>query len=217
MCVFCSSTKNLSKEHVIPRWMFEKCTKKHFITNVNGISQTYNRTTIPVCSICNTDLLSNLEKYINQLFVATDLTNTFFTNQELENIVRWLEIIDYKFQILNIRRRFLKSKESGVIPYLIDFPISILRLNKEYTPSKVVSETRRSQKRITIKSKVQNINSLVVFKTSNPDFHFFHNMNDFIFIELPKQKIALFHFYNKIFDNVNDANKEAMEIIKGVY
>ena len=212
ICAFCGSNKNLSKEHVIPKWTFEKCTERDFITNINGKSQTYNLTAIPVCTKCNTDFLSYLEKYIKQLFVSTDLAKTFFTFEELENIIRWLEIIDYKFQILNIRRKFY-----GEIEYLRDFPISLLRLNKNYTPSRVISEIRHSRNRITIKSKAKKVNSLVIFKTSNPNFHFFHTMDKFIFIEMPKLKVALFYFYNEIFDDIKDANKEAMKIIEEVY
>jgi hypothetical protein len=216
ICMFCSSNQNLTKEHVIPRWAFDKSTQKYFITDVNGLSQTYNKTTIPACATCNSNLLNALEKYINQLFLRIDLELTFFTSEELGNIIRWLEIIDYKFQILNIKRKFVTSKEGGYIPYLADFPISMLRLNQNYAPRRVVSEIKRSLKRITVKNKTKSINSLVVFKTSNPDFHFFHTMDDFIFIEFPKHKIAVFYFYNKLFDDVKIAHDEAMEIINKV-
>ena len=217
ICVFCSSPDNLTKEHVIPRWLFEKCTQGFFVTDINGLSQTYNKTTIPVCSSCNSDRLNTLEKYISQLFEDTDLKKTSFSDEEIENIIRWLEIIDYKFQILNVIRKFKVSKKNGYIPYLADFPLSMLRLDAEYTPAKVIAEIRRSQKRITVKRKAQSINSLVTFKTSNKSFNFFHHMDDFIFIELPKQQIALFYFYKKVFVDEKDAHKEAITIINKFY
>lgn len=217
ICIFCSFDKNITKEHVIPRWLFDGCTKKDFITNINGIRQTYNKTTVPTCSTCNTDLLNELEKYITALFRTIDFQNNFFKNEEIVNIIRWLEIIEYKFQILNIKRTFLTSKENGFIPYLADFPISLLRSNKEYSPSKVVSEIRRAQRRITVKNKSQNLYSLVIFKTTNPGFHFFHTMDEFIFIELPKYKIALFYFFNKKFETPKDAYIQAMKIIETSY
>jgi hypothetical protein len=43
ICVFCNSIKAITREHVIPRWTFENCPKKFFITQANGIHQTYNR------------------------------------------------------------------------------------------------------------------------------------------------------------------------------
>lgn len=217
ICVFCSSTDNLTKEHVIPRWTFEGSTDKFFITNINGLQQTYNKTTIPACSTCNNDRLSFLELYINNLFAEVNLETSYFSHLELENIIRWLEIVDYKFQILNARRLFLRSKEKGYVSYLADFPISVLRPNVDYSPSKAVTEIRRSLHRLTIKNKHDNINSLIVFITSNKSFHFIHTMGEFIFIELPQYKIALFYFYKRTFSTVGKAKKEAMKIIDKVY
>ena len=111
----------------------------------------------------------------------------------------------------------MSSKQGGFIPYLADFPLSVMRASKDYSPSKVVSEIRLSRKRITIKSKVKNINSLVVFKTKNESFSFFHNMNEFIFLEMPQYKIALLYFYNKTFETNLAAYTEAMEIIRKIY
>ncbi|HKB44240.1 MAG TPA: hypothetical protein VKC90_07615 [Chitinophagaceae bacterium] len=217
ICMFCSSTINITREHVLPRWVFEKSTEKKFITNINELSQTYNKTTIPSCSACNSILLNDLEKHINQLLSNHNLPNTFFTSQEIENIVRWLEIIDYKFQIINATRKFLTSKKGGFIPYLTDFPISVLDPNFDYSPSRVITELRRSLKRITIKSKTQYINSLVVFKTSNSGLNFFHKMNNYVFLELPQKKVALFYFYQRTFERVENARDEALAIIRKNY
>jgi len=217
LCIFCNSSINITKEHVIPRWAFDKSTEKYFITDVNGMNQTYNKTTVPACAKCNNDSLSYLESYIINLFESKDWGKSFFSNYETQNIVRWLEIIEYKFQVLDIRKRFISSKQNGFIPFLADFPLSILRKSKDYSPSKVISEIRFAQKRITIKSKDKNINSLVIFKTKNESFYFFHNMNEFIFLELPQYKIALFYFYTKSFETNLSAYKEAMGIIKNIY
>ena len=217
ICMFCASNLNLTREHVIPRWLFEGCPKKDFITNINGLRQNYNRTTITACSSCNNNILSQLEIYINTIFSIVDLNKSFFCISEVENIIRWLEIIEYKFQLLNIKRRFLTSKAGGFIPYLSDFPISMLRLDKDYTPAKVISEIRRSQKRIGIKDKTQHFNSLVVFRSRNKSFHFFHTMDDFIFLELPQHKKAFFYFFNKEFSSAKEAYMEAKKIIEKAY
>lgn len=217
ICVFCANQNNLTKEHVLPKWTFENCTNKFFVTDINGSQQTYNKTTIPVCADCNNNLLSNVEKYIISILNDTDLSNSYFNNEQLQNIIRWLEIIEYKFQLLEIRRKFIKSKSSQYLEYLRDIPISIMRANIDYSPSKAISEIRLAQKRVTQKTKASNQNSLVVFKTKNENFYFFHHLNDFIFLELPKFGIALFYFYSRKFENVEDAKNEAMEIIKTVY
>lgn len=217
ICVFCNSSNLLTKDHVIPRWAFEKSTENFFITDVNGSNQTYNKTTVPACTKCNNDWLAHLESYIIDLFKNTDWGKAFFSDQEIQNIIRWLEIIEYKFHVLEIRKKSISSKQGGFRPYLADFPLSVMRASKDYSPSKVVSEIRLSRRRITIKSKIKNINSLVVFKTKNKHFSFFHNMNEFMFLEMPQHKIALFYFYNKTFETNLAAYTEAMEIIHSIY
>jgi hypothetical protein len=216
LCMFCGTTENITKEHVMPRWTYDHCDKRFFTTNTNGLNQTYNKATIPACSTCNNERLSSLEVYINKLFSSINLETNYFNIEEMENIIRWLEIIDYKFQILDIRRLFIASKEAGYIPYLADFPLSILRPNVS-SPSKVVTEIRRSLKRVATKNKNINLNSLLVFKTSNKGFHFFHKMDDFVFIELPKHKLAIFYFYKRTFSDIKRAHKEAKKLIDKVY
>lgn len=216
ICMFCGTSERMTREHVVPRWLFENSPEKFFITNINELNQTYNKTTVSACKPCNSDLLNTLEKHVQELFERVKLPHEFFTNSELQNIIRWVEIIDYKFQILNVKRKFVASK-SGYMPFLADFPLSVMRPEKDFLPSKVVTEIRRSQKRITVKNKNQNLNSLVVFKTSNPDFHFFHKMDDFIFVEFPKQEIALFYFYKRTFRTEREAHSAAVDIIEAVY
>lgn len=128
-----------------------------------------------------------------------------------------MEIIEYKFQLLEIRRKFIKSKSSNYIEYLRDIPVSIMRENINYSPIKALAQIRLSQKRVTQKSKFENENSLVIFKTKNENFYFFHHLNDFIYLELPKFRIALFYFYSRNFENKVDAKDNAMEIITSVY
>lgn len=217
LCVFCGSAANITKEHVLSRWVFGKSTKGFFVTDINGLKQTYNRTTIPACSLCNSNFLNSLETYIQKSFEVIDLKKETFSYEQIENIIRWLEIIDYKFQILNVIRKFKVSKTGGYISYLANLPLSVMRQSINYSPFKVISEIRRSQKRVATKSKIENTNSLVVFKTKNKSFHFFHHMDEFIFLEFPKQQIALFYFYKKIFDNNATAHAEAMKIVSTFY
>ena len=217
ICTFCGSVKDTSREHVIPRWIFENNTTRFFTTDINGLNQTYNRTTIPACHSCNTNLLNSLEKYIKELFEKIDKSSLSFSEVKTQNIISWLEVIDYKFQILNIRREFRASKQHGYIPYLSNLPLSVLRPSINYSPFKAFTEIRRSQKRITIKAKNKNKNSFVIFKTSNPDFYFFHHMDAFIFLELPKYKFALFYFYKKIFRDNEAAYNDAKSLIHSVY
>jgi hypothetical protein len=206
ICLFCNSSQNLTKEHVLPKWAFNSCPTKYFNTDINGLKQKYISSTIPACKNCNNNLLGSLEKYIINLFE----NKSNFSSIEKQNIIRWLEIIEYKFQILDVRKKFVVSKEFGHISYLADFPISVLRESNNFSPIKVVSQIRNSLKRITIKSKKLNENSLVIFKSKNTNYDFFHSVEEFIFLEIPEFNIAIFYFYSKIFDNSFDAYNEAI-------
>jgi hypothetical protein len=217
ICNFCGSIETITKEHVLPRWTFENCTKRFFITEVNNLQQTYINTTIPVCSDCNNNLLGYLEKYIINSFKTTDLNKICFSSEQNQNIIRWLEIIEYKFHVLEARRKFLSHKKAGYISFLKDFPITVMRKSIDYSPAKAVSQIRLAQKRIAIKAKTKNENSLVVFRTKNENFYFFHQMDEFIFLELSEFKVAVFYFYNRLFEQEVDAYNQAMKIIKEVY
>ncbi len=48
-----------------------------------------------------------------------------------------------------------------------------MRENINYSPSKAVAQIRIAQKRIAVKSKTENENSLVIFKTKKREFLFF--------------------------------------------
>jgi hypothetical protein len=214
ICMFCGTSKNITKEHVIPRWVFDKSTSAHFNITLNGQSQTYNKTTIPACNVCNAELLNALERYIQNLFVnGTD----FDFYNEHQHIIRWLELIDYKFHILNITKQFLSPREGNHIPYLKDFPLYMLLPNKDLSPSKVGSTIRKALLRLSIKDKSRKVNSLVIFKTTNKGYHFFHTLDDFIFIEIPQYGLAMFYFYNKEFMDIKEAHTAAMQIINKVY
>ncbi|MFD2871983.1 hypothetical protein ACFS5N_05855 [Mucilaginibacter ximonensis] len=217
ICMFCGNGQLITKEHIIPRWIFAKDTKAFFTITLNGLDQTYNKATIPACQQCNSDLLNDLERLIQNLFTNRDVSANPFEWEEIQEIIRWLELIDYKFQIYNITRRFKVSKEAGKIDYLMDFPLYMLLPNKDYTPFQVLSAIRRSLKRLSVAGKYDHVNSLVVFKTTNKGFHFFHTIDEFIFLELPQYQIAVFYFFKKEFSTVKEAFDEAMSIIKKVY
>lgn len=216
ICVICGSPEDLTKEHVIPKWTFENNPDKHFITDVNGIGQTYNKTTVPACYHCNSYVLGALEDSLNKLFRTVDLEKNGLSNLDKENVILWLELIDYKFQVLNLRRKLMKPKNGPYLPYLAKLPVSIIQ-KIDLSPSKVFSNLRQGLHRLSVKKKTNHINSLIIFKTSNESFHFFHKVDDFIFLELPSHGIALFHFFKLKFSNHAEAHKAAMKIIKKVY
>jgi hypothetical protein len=217
ICMFCGSNENLTKEHMIPRWVFSRNTAAFFTVNLNGLDQSYNKATIPACAKCNAELLNDLEKTIQGLFENRDVVADPFEWTETQEIIRWLELIDYKFQIYNITRKFLVQKIGEKVDYLMNFPLYMLLQNKNYSPFQVLSAIRRSLKRLSVAKKYNHLNSLVAFKTGNKGFHFFHTIDEFIFLESPKHHIAIFYFLKQEFDTTSDAQDAAVKIIKKVY
>jgi hypothetical protein len=217
LCLFCGADQAITKEHVLPRWAFEKHPGRKFKTTINGLSHKYNQTTLPACATCNNALLSRLEKEILQLFSNNNLQHDFFQDEDLIRILRWLEILDYKFQVFSLVTKFNAVAGHGNIPFLEDFSLSVLDPNIEYSPAKVMRNLRTALKRITVRAKQKNINSLVIFKSSNPEITFFHKNNNFIFLELPQHRIAVFYFYERTFIDVYEARDAAMECINNHY
>jgi hypothetical protein len=217
ICIFCGTRNNLTKEHVMPKWAYGNNPGKYFTTTLNGINQEYNKTTVPACLVCNSNILSSIEKEIvAKLFKRNDKIN-YFSDKDKEHIILWLEIIDYKFQVLNLRRKFIRTDNGTYIPYLANMPISILQDNASLTPAQVFSKLRKAQRRLGIKSKCNLLNSLILFKTKNTSFHFFHKTSDFIFLELANLGYALFYFYDREYKREIEAYKAAMKIIKKIY
>lgn len=216
ICIVCGISENLTKEHVIPKWAFGNDEKKYFVTNINGIGQSYSKTVLPACAHCNSYILGALERHLENLFTNVNLDAGRLSTDEKEKIVLQLELIDYKFQALNLRRKLRKPKSGEFSLFLSDIPIGIMQ-NMDISPNKVFSNFRQALKKLGVKSKAGKVNSLVVFITSNKSFHFFHKVNEFIFIELPKQKVALFYFINRSFNDEREAHDLAMEKIKAVY
>lgn len=217
LCTFCGKEEDLTKEHVLPKWCFENDPERFFKTVINESKQTFIKTTIPACSTCNNETLSKVENHINNLFRNTDLNDNYYDYEELLDVIRWLEIIEYKFHILNFKRKFIRKQSDDFIPLFRNVPMSIMRSNIELSPCKAIAQLRRSQERIKRKDKESKYYSLVFWKSQNKQPLFFHTMDEHIFFEFPKYQLAMFYFFNKEFESNFHAEKEAKDIILKIY
>lgn len=217
ICLFCASPNQVTREHILPRWVFQKDTAAFFKVTVNGLHQTYNKATIPACTRCNSELLNQLERSVCSLLEKRDVRDEPFDKAETEELIRWLELLDYKFHLYNITRQFRNSKTAGDIPYLRDLPLYSVLPNKNYSPAQILTALRGSLRRLAVDRKASHLNSLVVFRSTNKEFHFFHHIDEFMYLEMPQYQIALFYFYNNEFPTVKHAFDQAFEIIKSVY
>lgn len=213
-CIICGSEENITKEHVLPKWVFESDAKYFFRTDVNQLSKTYITATLPACQSCNSDLLNSIERYIQKTLSKVDLQKRYYSTEEWENIIRWLEIIDFKFQVLDIISKFRAHRKAGYIPALANFSIAFTR---DMSVRSVTSKCRLALKRIATKDKRERSNALIVGRTIKKTFHYFHTSGKFLHLEIPTYNKAFFYFYEKTFKNDNATKREAMKIIKSVY
>lgn len=216
ICIICGTEEGLTKEHVIPKWVFNNNQKKFFITGINGIAQSYSKTTLPACEYCNGHLLGYLERYIEQLFRNSYVKHSPLSDTDKQKVILWLELIDYKFQTLDLRRKLKKPKDGPYIKGLADYPVGIMQ-RMDLSPNKIFSIYRKSLKRLEVADKSKQLNSLVVFSTSNKNYHFFHQANEYIFLELPQHKIALFYHISKSYTDAQSAYESTMKIIQKFY
>jgi len=213
-CSFCGSEKNLTKEHIIPKWAFESNDKKFFINDVNKLQQKYINATIPLCGKCNSELFNSIEREVQRILSEVNLIKRYYSPEDWMMIIRWLEIIDFKFQIYDLRTDFKKHKDYHYIPDFADFSIAFMR---DFSVRSVTTKARKSLRRIATKDKSKRVSYLIAGSTKNESFHYFHTSGDFIFLEIPQYKKIFFYFLEREFKNEAQAVKEAMKIIKNTY
>src|SRR5688572_12897646 len=89
-CSFCGSTQNLTREHILPKWIFEDIQNRHYVNQVNGQKIQYSKATIPACRTCNSELLNEIERHIKNVFITRKVGQKEYLNEDYENIIRWL-------------------------------------------------------------------------------------------------------------------------------
>lgn len=216
ICVFCNSTTAITKEHVLPRWFFERDTHSTFISSVNKQKQTYNKAVIPTCSECNNSLLSHIEIHIKGIVQQLDRKHEP-SFDDISNIIRWLEMLDYKFQVYDCRRKYIKYGDSEYYPLIASFPVAMMRHFLEFNSFKALSYLRNSQRRMTVKSKAGRINSLVIMDTGKPQMYFFTQPNEYMFVSFPMYSVAVFYFLRKSFNSNTEAYSEALYFMGKVF
>lgn len=215
ICILCGSLQDITREHVIPQWAFESHQEKGLINKKNNQSLNYIKATIPACRECNSDLLGAFEDYLKRMLFAKKVEE--LTSDDVDCIIWWLQYLGFKLQLMDLRSNFLRFKGRDYIPYLSQIPIAMFWGDIDTTPNKVFRIIRKSRRSLMVKGKSDKYNSLMIFETSNQSFHFFHKVDEFIFIELPQVQKAFFFFYNKEYESHLESHEESMDIIKQFY
>lgn len=215
ICVFCGSTNQLTKEHVFPKWFFEKKTNLVFVSSANRLTQTFNKAVIPSCANCNNSILSEIEKNILNGIKRFDFSN--FDQEEFQcNIIRWLEILDYKCQVYDCRRKFLKFPNCDHDPLWGSLPVSVMNHFVSFAPFRPFDYLRNTQRRIAVMKKIDRLTSLLIFEMSKPNFDFFLKPAQYIYVSIPFRNIAFFYFFKENFSSRKKAIKKAKFIMKKV-
>ncbi|AQW93438.1 hypothetical protein CMT56_14825 [Elizabethkingia anophelis] len=215
ICVFCKTQENLTKEHVLPKWLFQNKTNIGFEIKINQQSISYVKSVVPACENCNNSILAEIEKKI--IFILGNLQKgEHYDNNDLANIIRWLEILDYKLQVLNNRLKYIKYGNNSFCTDFGILPVSWMNHFWEMNPFKALSNIKFIQRSISVKSKLSRLNSLVIFNTNEPHFEFFHQPSKYIFISFPMYDKAIFYFFRKEFKNIEDSHREAIEIMEKI-
>lgn len=157
---------------MLPKWLFEKDVESRFISSINRQTQTYNKAVIPTCSDCNNTILVEIENSVINILQNIEIGN-HLSDGDFSNIIRWLEILDYKLQVYDCRRKCVKHRNSEYDPVWGIMPVACMRHFIDMNPFKAHDYLRRSQRRIAVKSKLNRFQSLVLFEMSEPDFDFF--------------------------------------------
>ena len=215
VCILCGSDNEITKEHVLPQWSFEGRPEKFLINTKNNQSSNYIKMTVPACKTCNSDLLGAFEDYLKRFLLEKDSSE--LNNYEVDCVIWWLQYIAFKLQIMDLRSQFLRYKGGEYIPFLSNIPVAMFWGEIDTTPNDVFNTIRRSRRALTKKRKANKYNSLLVFNTTNKSFHYFHKVDDFIFIEMPQVGKAFFLFLTKEFTEHKEAHTECMEIMGKVY
>ena len=215
ICVFCSSSEKLTREHLFPKWFFQGKINDVFISKTNQLTQTYNKAVVPCCPYCNNSLLAEIEKTIFTGVQSFDF-NQAGQDDFLCNVIRWLEILDYKCQVYDCRRKYIKSGNSKYDPFWGILPLAVMNHFKDFAPFRPFDHLRNTQRRITRKRKIDKLNSLVVFEMSRPNFDFFVKPTEYIYASMPFRAISFFYFFRQSFPSVNLAAKKAKYIMKKV-
>lgn len=212
ICVFCMTQKNLTKEHVLPKWLFQNKTNIGFEIRANQQSISYLKSVVPACNNCNNSILAEIEKKIIFIFENLEKNKNY---DDLENIIRWLEILEYKLQVFSSRLKYIKYANEPFSDFGT-LPVSWMNYFWEMKPFKALSNLKFMQRNISIKNKSSNLNSLIIFKTKKSHFEFFHQDSEYIFISFPMYNYAVFYFFRKKFKIAKDAQSEAIEIMKKI-
>ena len=183
-CIICGTNKNITKEHLLPKWVFENDVKKSFFISPEDTLYSYRLSYLPCCKTCNSSVLGNFEHHIREILKRE---NKNFTISEKEDIIFWIKYLDFKFKIFGVEKACHRNTKSKSNIGLWDKPKNNPK-NFFYDLFDLPATT----------------NSLIISEPKQKNFDFFYWKDHYFSITLPKCNVSIIYFFTNKIENIEE-------------
>ena len=183
-CIICGTNKNITKEHLLPKWVFENDVKKSFFISPEDTLYSYRLSYLPCCKTCNSSVLGNFEHHIREILKKE---NKNFTISEKEDIIFWIKYLDFKFKIFGVEKACHRNTKSKSNIGLWDKPKNNPK-NFFYDLFDLPATT----------------NSLIISEPKQKNFDFFYWKDHYFSITLPQCNISIIYFFTNKIENIEE-------------
>lgn len=183
-CIICGTNKNITKEHLLPKWVFENDVKKSFFISPEDTLYSYRLSYLPCCKTCNSSVLGNFEHHIREILKRE---NKNFTISEKEDIIFWIKYLDFKFKIFGVEKACHRNTKSKSNIGLWDKPRNNPK-NFFYDLFDLPATT----------------NSLIISEPKQKNFDFFYWKDHYFSITLPQCNVSIIYFFTNKIENIEE-------------
>ena len=183
-CIVCGTDKNITKEHLLPKWVFENDVKKSFFISPEDTLYSYRLSYLPCCKTCNSSVLGNFEHHIREILKRE---NKNFTISEKEDIIFWIKYLDFKFKIFGVEKACHRNTKSKSNIGLWDKPKNNPK-NFFYDLFDLPATT----------------NSLIISEPKQKNFDFFYWKDHYFSITLPQCNVSIIYFFTNKIENIEE-------------
>lgn len=183
-CIICGTDKNITKEHLLPKWVFENDVKKSFFISPEDTLYSYRLSYLPCCKTCNSSVLGNFEHHIREILKREDKN---FTISEKEDIIFWIKYLDFKFKIFGVEKACHRNTKSKSNIGLWDKPKNNPK-NFFYDLFDLPATT----------------NSLIISEPKQKNFDFFYWKDHYFSITLPQCNVSIIYFFTNKIENIEE-------------
>ena len=183
-CIICGTDKDITKEHLLPKWVFENDVKKSFFISPEDTLYSYRLSYLPCCKTCNSSVLGNFEHHIREILKRE---NKNFTISEKEDVIFWIKYLDFKFKIFGVEKACHRNTKSKSNIGLWNKPKNNPK-NFFYDLFDLPATT----------------NSLIISEPKQKNFDFFYWKDHYFSITLPQCNVSIIYFFTNKIENIEE-------------